>query len=100
MALGEKNELTLNTKIIYLFTYIVFSIVMPVMLLCESYKGMVFISGVQGRYFLPVFISLLISFPNLNKKYNKLNLDTVCLISFVILSIYFTYSISKLYLER
>ncbi len=100
MALGEKNELTLNTKIIYLFTYIVFSIVMPVMLLCESYKGMVFISGVQGRYFLPVFISLLISFPNLNKKYNKLNLDKVCLISFVILSIYFTYSISKLYLER
>ena len=100
MALVDKNELTLRTKIIYLFTYIIFSIVMPVMLLCESYKGMTFILGVQGRYFLPVITSLLISFPNLNKKYNKLNLDKICLISFMMLSIYFTYSISKLYLER
>jgi len=99
-SLLEGKQLDKRNKILSFVIFILFSITMPAMLLCDTYKWSAFIIGIQGRYYLPVFILLLFSIGSISTSIKKYKIEYILYSFYSILSIIVVLNMLILYLGR
>lgn len=102
MSALDTQKITLKIRVYSAIIFLMYAILMPMMLLCETRASDAYIVYIQGRYYLPVFVFLMLLVPNINKVFNfeKKHVVNFLFILYALLSVYVVYCLTELFLFK